>query len=138
MTRYKQLLAQRAKLDEEINAARTKAMRYAIDTCRALIDEFGLAPIDLGFVKTQQIPPKKVAKAERTFTPPKPKREQPPKYQCPDTGKTWSGRGHTPHWIVGNRDDYLIKEPKPLKRVTQNNKHEHEHEHEHAHEQELH
>ena len=34
-----------------------------------------------------------------------------PKYRDAATGKTWTGRGKPPLWIVGakNRDDYLIK-----------------------------
>ena len=34
-----------------------------------------------------------------------------PKYQNPETGETWSGRGRSPAWIkdVKNRDKFLIK-----------------------------
>ena len=45
----------------------------------------------------------------------KPKKPVPPKYQHPETGKTWSGRGMKPKWIKeyiesGNSlDDLIIK-----------------------------
>jgi DNA-binding protein H-NS len=125
-TRYRQLLAQRKKLDEEIEILRRHAAKDAIATCRALIEEFGLTTVDLGFVKTQHLPPSKVKKGDKTFAAKKPKRVHPPKYVNPHTGQTWSGLGHQPGWIVGNRDEYLIKtDAKPaVKRVTQNNKHE--------------
>jgi DNA-binding protein H-NS len=122
-TRYRELLARRAKLDAEIEDLRRLAAKDAIETCRALIDEFSLTTVDLGFVKPQQVPPNKVKKSEKTFTAQKPKKVYPPKYVDPASGKTWSGLGHTPRWIVGNRDDYLIKTD-PKKRVTQNNRRE--------------
>ena len=37
-----------------------------------------------------------------------------PKYRCPDSGATWSGRGRQPRWLTaaikagGKRDDFLI------------------------------
>jgi DNA-binding protein H-NS len=35
-----------------------------------------------------------------------------PKYRDGTTGKTWTGRGKPPNWILGarNRDDFLIKD----------------------------
>lgn len=36
-------------------------------------------------------------------------RKIPPKYRNPKTGATWSGRGSTPLWLVGqNKDDFKI------------------------------
>jgi hypothetical protein len=32
----------------------------------------------------------------------------PPKYQDPATGKTWSGHGKRPFWLIGDKDKYLI------------------------------
>lgn len=32
-----------------------------------------------------------------------------PKYRDPASGKTWTGRGHAPHWIAGkDRDQFRI------------------------------
>lgn len=118
---YKELLAQSKKLLEQAMEAKAIESRGAIETCMALIAEFELTPFDLGFVKTQVVPPTKPKKSEATFAVKKPKTVTPPKYADPETGKTWSGRGHQPGWMVGNRDDYLIKTG-PTKRHTQNNK----------------
>jgi DNA-binding protein H-NS len=64
----------------------------------------------------------KAKKSEHTFPAKTPKKVYPPKYVNPSDGRTWSGLGHTPSWIVGNRDDYLIKNSKETQhRVTQNN-----------------
>jgi DNA-binding protein H-NS len=122
-THYRELLARRKKLDVEIEEARHMAAKGAIETCVALIEEFGLTTVDLGFVKARQIPPNKVKAGDKTFAVKKPKSVKPPKYVDPASGKTWSGYGHQPGWIVGNRDEYLIKTD-PKKRVTQNNRHE--------------
>lgn len=122
MSKYLQLVAQRKKLDNDIEAARLIAAQGAIEQCLELISTFSLTAVDLGFVKTQQIPTKKVKKSDKTFAVKVPKVTHPPKYVDPASGKTWSGRGHQPGWIVSNRDDYLIKEGAPHKRITQNNK----------------
>jgi DNA-binding protein H-NS len=121
---YKELLAKRVKLDKEIEAARVTAARHAIETCKQLIEEFALTTVDLGFVKAQHVPAAKVKNSDKTFAAKKPKSVKPPKYVDPKSGKTWSGYGHAPSWIVGNRDDYLIR-TEPSKRTTQNNKQEH-------------
>jgi DNA-binding protein H-NS len=115
---YKELLAQSEALLAQAMEAKAIEARAAIETCTALIAEFELTPFDLGFVKTQIVPAAKAKKDDKTFAVKKPKRAYPPKYVNPATGATWSGMGHTPKWIVGNRDDYLIKN----KRTTQNNK----------------
>lgn len=119
--KYKSLREQLAKLTAEVEAARIEEKAEAINTCMELIADFELSAHDLGLVKTQALPPVKVKKSDTTFAVKMPKKVHPPKYVDPASGKTWSGLGHTPQWIVGNRDDYLIKaEPK---RITQNNKH---------------
>lgn len=115
---YKELLAQSEKLLAQAMEAKEIEAHAAIETCTALIAEFELTPFELGFVKTQLVPSKKPKKADATFSVKKPKTAIPPKYADPATGKTWSGRGHQPRWIVGNRDDYLVT----TKRTTQNNK----------------
>jgi DNA-binding protein H-NS len=123
MTRptYKELLAESEKLLAQAMDAKKIESRAAVETCKALITEFDLTPFDLGFVKTQVVAPVKVKKGDATFAVKKPKMTHPPKYVDPASGKTWSGRGHQPAWIVGNRDDYLIKTGHG-KRTTQNNK----------------
>jgi len=31
-----------------------------------------------------------------------------PKYKDPATGKTWSGRGKKPAWVIGDKEQYKI------------------------------
>ena len=107
MSRYEELKAQIERLQQELAETRESEMREAIETCKVLIDRFDLTAYHLGFVKTQVIAPKKAE--PHTFAAKKAKRVYPPKYQNPATGETWSGMGHAPRWIEGDRDDYLIK-----------------------------
>lgn len=115
---YKELLAQAADLTRQAEEAKRVEARAALETCKALIAEFEFTAVDLGLVKTQVLPP---SKANPTFKAKLPKSPYPPKYRNPSNGQTWSGRGHQPRWIEGNKDDYLIDD-KPRKRATQNNK----------------
>ncbi|HEX7682289.1 MAG TPA: H-NS histone family protein [Trinickia sp.] len=97
MSQYAELKAQIAKLQEQADEARRKEVTNVIAEIKQKIAEFGLSAHDLGF-----------AEAARRGRPPK-KAPLPPKYQDPKTGKTWSGRGKPPTWIVGkNRDRFLI------------------------------
>lgn len=120
-TRYADLSKELETLTKRVEEARQAETRQAIVTCKQLILDYGLNVEDLGLVKRSVIPPAKVKKADKTFVSVKPKTTIPPKYQDPASGRTWSGRGHAPGWIVGDRDSYLIK-TEPTKRITQNNK----------------
>ena len=82
MTTYKELLAQRAELDQQIAAAQKLAAKQALEEVRATIQEFGFT--------AQQVFP---------WTPEK--KKAPAKYMDPNTGKTWSGRGKMPKWLQG-------------------------------------
>lgn len=119
---YRELKKQMDSLARQVEHARLVEMKTAVEQCKKLIDEYGLTATDLGLIKTQAIPPKKVKKADRTFVAVAPKSIHPPKYVDPESGRTWSGRGHQPAWLVGDRDAYLIQNAaeKP-KRATQNN-----------------
>lgn len=123
MDKYHELRAQIKALTEQADALKAEAKAEAIEQCKVHIEEFELSAYDLGLIKDKQIPAAKVKTSDKTFAvkmPPQPKQ---PKYVDPASGKTWSGMGHQPGWIVGNKDDYLIK-TEPPKRVTQNNKHD--------------
>ena len=124
-SKYRQLLQQRAALDKQIEAAREHEKKFAIEQIEDLIAEFGIAPEELGMVAIKKFASKKVPASAKTFKPKEPPKPLPPKYRNPETGQTWSGRGHTPGWMVGDKDEYLIdpdkKTPQP-KRITQNNK----------------
>ena len=93
MATYKDLVAQRKKLDEQIEAARAKEIEQVIAQTKQTIAEYGLTAEDLGLS----------AKAGKI------KRPVAPKYQDPKTGATWTGRGRAPAWIAGkNYERYLI------------------------------
>ena len=84
MATYKELVAQKAKLEEQIETARAKELEAVIQQVRQTVAEYGLTAEDLG------------------------KAPVPAKYRDPKTGATWSGRGRAPAWIGKNRDKFLI------------------------------
>jgi DNA-binding protein H-NS len=82
---YKELLAQREALEQQIAAARKSEVSGAVQEIKALIEAFGLTQDDV-FPTAKQ----------------KQKRETgsvAPKYRDPATGQTWTGRGKPPNWI---------------------------------------
>ena len=82
---YKDLLAQREALEQQIAAARKTDVADAVQKIKGLIEAFGLTQDDV-FPAAKQ----------------KQKRETgsvAPKYRDPATGQTWSGRGKPPNWI---------------------------------------
>lgn len=96
----KELLAVKAALDAEIATARKGESTAALRRVQELVSEFG-------FTMQQVFPLVGSGKVKNTGE---------AKFQDPATGKTWTGRGKPPAWILGkNRDDFLIadREPKP-------------------------
>jgi len=92
---YKELLAQKAKLEEQVEAARQAEVGAAIQQVRQIIAEYGLTAEDLGLAT-------KAKKRKGGVVA--------PKYQDPKTGQTWTGRGRAPAWIAGkNYERFLIK-----------------------------
>lgn len=94
MATYKDLLAQKVKLEEQLEIARRAELETVVQQVRQIVQEYGLTLDDLGLI----------AKAKKRKT-----TVVPPKYMDPKTGATWSGRGRTPAWIGKNRDRFLIK-----------------------------
>lgn len=93
MATYKDLVAQRQKLEEQIEAARAKEVAQVIAQTKQAIADYGLTAEDLGLKA-------KSAKGKRPVA---------PKYQDPKTGATWTGRGRAPGWIAGkNYERFLI------------------------------
>jgi DNA-binding protein H-NS len=98
MSSYKELLAQREKLEKQIEEAKTKEYAEVIADIRQKMADYGITPADLGTgrAKYGKTPRARVGVA--------------PKYRDPDSGSTWSGRGKPPKWIAGkDRDQYLIQ-----------------------------
>ena len=94
MTTIAQLLAQKAALEAQIEAARKAENADAIAKVKALIAEHGLTQQDIfGGAKRGRKASGSVA----------------PKYKDPISGKTWSGRGKAPKWIEGqDRNQFEI------------------------------
>ena len=92
---YKDLLAQKAKLDEQLEAARQAELASAIQQVRQIVIEYGLTAENLGLATK--------AKKRKGGT-------VAPKYQDPKSGAKWTGRGRAPAWIAGkNYERFLIK-----------------------------
>ncbi|NMV37885.1 H-NS family nucleoid-associated regulatory protein [Ralstonia insidiosa] len=94
MATYKELLAQKAKLEEQLESARVKELEAVIQQVRQIVSEYGLTAEDIGLSSKRGGVGKKKTVA--------------PKYQDPKTGATWSGRGRAPAWVGKNRDKFLI------------------------------
>lgn len=82
---YKDLLAQREALEQQIAAARKVEVAGAVRTVRDLVEAFGLAQDDV-FSSTKKRQTREVGAVA-------------PKYRDPATGQTWTGRGKPPNWI---------------------------------------
>ena len=90
MTTYRELLEQRAALDQKIAVVRKAEAKQALETIHTLIAEFG-------FTAQQVFPWKPAVKSVDA------------KYRDPLTGASWSGRGRAPKWIEGkNRAEFLV------------------------------
>lgn len=97
MSSYKELLQQRASLDQQIESARQREINQAVTQVRALVAEFSLTAEDVF--------PSGRGRARSTSAGSK----VAPKYRDPATGKTWTGRGKAPKWIDGkDRTKFLI------------------------------
>lgn len=90
MATLKELLEQKAKLDDQIEQAKNKDRTEAIGRIRALMDDYGLTLADLG----GKSPARNSAPAAR-----KPLGKVAAKYRNASTGETWSGRGLQPNWL---------------------------------------
>ncbi len=102
MATYQELKTKISKLEEQARALLKKESAGVITKIRGLMSEYGLTVQDLGLGITNM--GKKMSAMKHPL---------PPKYQDPVSGKTWSGKGKAPGWIVeatkkGKRDDFLI------------------------------
>ncbi len=85
MSSLKELLAQRAALDEQINETQLRERGEAIAKVKAMMAEYGLTVMDLS-TRTPRVVAPKVSKVAA-------------KYRNQATGETWSGRGLQPKWL---------------------------------------
>ncbi|WP_432263580.1 H-NS histone family protein [Cupriavidus sp. TMH.W2] len=101
-TTYKELLARREQLEQQIASARANEVAAVISQIQDLMESYGLSIDDIAGKKRRGRPAgsaKPKAKTGDTL---------PPMYQDPKTGKTWSGRGRAPAWLGTNRARFLI------------------------------
>lgn len=102
MSSYKELLQQRAQLDQQISEARQRENAAALAQVRALVADFALTPEDV-FPTGKTRGPKAAGEAKA------PGARVAPKYRNPTTGDTWTGRGKPPRWIQDqDRAQFLI------------------------------
>lgn len=100
MSSYKELLAQKAALEAQIDQARATEVAAAVITVKQLIADFSLTAEDIF-----PTPGKKSASGAAKGT------KVAAKYRNPETGDTWTGRGKAPRWLDGkDRDQFLIAE----------------------------
>jgi DNA-binding protein H-NS len=102
MATYQDVKAKISKLEEQARALLQKESATVVAKIRGLMSEYGLTVQDLGLGITNM--GKKMSAMKQPL---------PPKYQDPVSGKTWSGKGKAPGWIVeatkkGKRNDFLI------------------------------
>lgn len=79
-----------AAFEKQIAEATKLEQANALAQIRTIMDEFGIAPTDLGTSK-------KVNKSKKSST-------VPVKYRGPN-GETWTGRGRQPKWLGDNREN---------------------------------
>lgn len=100
MATYKELIARREKLDQEIATVRANEVADVIRRIQDLMAAYGITADDVVGKKRRGRP----AGSGQS----KPKSALPAMYQDPKTGKTWSGRGRALAWLGKNRARFLI------------------------------
>jgi DNA-binding protein H-NS len=81
---YRELLAKRRALDEQIEQARTAERGEVIEAIREKMSLYQITIAEL-----QGDSPKRAKKPVEV------------RYRDPESGSTWSGRGKPPRWIAG-------------------------------------
>jgi DNA-binding protein H-NS len=84
-----------AKLKKELAELKKGEKINAIAEINKLIKDYQLTALDLNFSDKGSIKPATIGDK---------KNKKPAKYQHPETGKTWSGRGRNPLWVKAHLD----------------------------------
>lgn len=93
---YREIKAQISELEKQAEKLRQMEVSTVVMQIKAAMEEYGITASDLGFRDRSEV-------ERSTRTPAK------IKYREPSTGKTWSGRGKMPKWLIGqNKDQYLV------------------------------
>ncbi|MBN3760026.1 H-NS histone family protein [Burkholderia sp. Ac-20365] len=100
MSSYRELLAQREKLEKQIEEAKAREYAEVLNEIKQKMSDYGITLAELGGGVRA-----KAAKAAG-----RPRAGVAPKYRDPASGSTWSGRGKPPRWIAGqDREKFLIE-----------------------------
>ncbi len=95
MATYKDLQSQIEKLQKQADQAREKEISAVVAQIRGMMNDYGIQASDLGISSRRK---------RKSGTP------AAPKFQNPQTGETWTGRGRAPKWIEGkDRAKFAIK-----------------------------
>lgn len=111
MTTYRNVKAQIAKLEKQASDLFKKEVEVVVAKVRGLISEYGLTAADLGLTGKGA----KVVKATRKKRAVAAKPAGVPLYADSASGKTWTGKGKPPNWIVEglkkgkSKSDFLIE-----------------------------
>lgn len=93
MSILQELLEQKKALEQQIDSIREEERENALQEARELIETYELTADEL-FGRFR-------AKSARKMPV--------PRYRDPVTGKTWTGQGRVPGWLLDkNREDFLI------------------------------
>lgn len=93
-TTYRNLLAERGKVQRRMEKAWQEEREGVLQSIRELMTHWDIRSDELRRYRRGTYNTKPVV----------------PKYRDPQTGKTWSGRGHVPGWIAGkDRTAFLIE-----------------------------
>jgi DNA-binding protein H-NS len=105
------ILAKISVLQQKTSAMEA-AKRDVIAELRKLIGHYDIQASELfSDVEPPAVSKPAVTKSAPAVTKPVPagrKAVLPPKYQDPVTGRTWSGHGKRPLWLIGDKEKYLI------------------------------
>ena len=97
MSKLKDLQAQIAALQAQVEEVKQTEVGEAIAKVRAIVEEYDLKASDIFAARGRKATPNSKRSAVAA------------KYKDPISGKTWSGRGLTPKWLAGkNKDDYAV------------------------------
>jgi DNA-binding protein H-NS len=101
MSSYKELLAQREKLERQIEEAKAKEYAEVLEEIKQKMADYGITLAELGGGRAAGKGAKAASRSRASVA---------PKYRDPDSGSTWSGRGKPPRWIAGkDREKFLIQ-----------------------------
>ncbi|MBO7932029.1 H-NS histone family protein [Burkholderia pseudomallei] len=104
MERYLDLMQQLRDLQERVAVARKREVVEAIEVIARTMTTYDITLDEIrnALQRLEEEAAVQASTRRRTI-------KHIPKYLDPSSGRTWSGRGRTPKWLVGkNLDDFLL------------------------------